>query len=119
MRLWRGEYSLPVAFWAFWVLGYFVLRIPLFLALIWLARSFPSLRSFPAVFGQCLELAYLILTSVGVWRSATAYKPTAKLTVGFTTLDWGLLAKVAVIIWDLRYAYIVTARWAGRLAGSA
>ena len=87
-KLWRGQYSLPVTFWIFYVLGYFgsvgltMLVSPIFQTQPWRWLSV-----------IVLVAPYCIVTTVGVLRSADAY-PLAR--------GWPVLAKIAVCLWDAR-----------------
>ncbi len=66
-RLWRGDYSLPLTYWVFGVVGNVGLSIPMNLI---------SPDSDPLIFYSLLTLVfvYSILVSVGIWRSATKYQ---------------------------------------------
>lgn len=44
IKLWRGGYSLPKAFWGFWALGYFVGRFILLFAASAMTGAFPQMR---------------------------------------------------------------------------
>jgi uncharacterized membrane protein (DUF485 family) len=68
-RLWRGTYSLGIAFWGFYCLGSL---------LVWFAAAFLSFgsRSLHAhvigfLFGLLVLWSYWIIASIGVWRSAS------------------------------------------------
>ena len=75
-KLWRGQYSLPITYWGFGVLGTLVLR-----AATWLLP--PTItNAIAAVVALCF---YLIVVQVGVWRAASAHKG---------PVVWAWLAKV-------------------------
>jgi hypothetical protein len=69
-RFWRGQCSLPLSFWGFYVLGWPAACVALTLA----AVSFFLLHMHPV--GRVLQLgyfAYPFWAGIGVWRSAKAY----------------------------------------------
>jgi hypothetical protein len=89
-KLWLGLYSLPITFWDFYVFGYFIVaRLLLFVLASWLLKSAPQLHPALAIFGQCIDVVYLPITSGGVWRSADVHKAAVKLTVGFSKYEYG------------------------------
>lgn len=67
LKLWKGDYSLPITYWVFGVVGNLSLSIPLNLI---------SLETNPILFYSLLTLVfvYSILVSVGIWRSASKYQ---------------------------------------------
>ena len=79
-KLWKGEVALVVAYWAYGVLGNIALRV---LAIF--APPLPVVQ-IPLV---CLALAYLIVTSVGIWRSAGRYSGQK---------IWAVLARIVVAV---------------------
>jgi hypothetical protein len=90
-KLWRGQYSLWITFWIFYVAGYF-------------ASSFLSIFVSPVFSTQpwrilcviALIVPYNIVSTVGVLRSADAYP---------LTRWWPNLAKIAVGLWDTHIAW--------------
>jgi hypothetical protein len=96
-KLWWGLYPLPMTFWGYFVFGYFVGRLLLFFLALWIVKSLPQLRPILIIFGQCIDVTYLIIVSVGVWRSADAYKGAS---------GWANLAKVAVVLWTGKWLYV-------------
>lgn len=90
-KLWRGQYSLRVTFWIFYIFGYFasvVLNMfvsPIFNTQPWRALSVTA-----------LILPYNIASTVGVLRSADAYP---------LTRWWPNLAKIAVCLWESRIVW--------------
>lgn len=80
-KLWRGDFSLPISYWLFGVLGNAVLSIPIgFTA--WLN---PILAWTLAA----VTIIYGILVNVGIWRSSTKYQGNK---------IWAVLAKIAVVL---------------------
>ncbi len=81
-KLWRGDYSLPITYWVFGVIGNVGLSIPMNLI---------NPDSNPLAFYSLLALVfvYSILVSVGIWRSATKYQ-------GLSL--WKYLAKFVAIL---------------------
>jgi hypothetical protein len=67
-KLWRGVYPLHVAFWIFYVIGYFVAMIVGGLLLFFLTPY--GLRPIGFILGLFLALAYMLIATVGVWQSA-------------------------------------------------
>jgi hypothetical protein len=81
-KLWRGDYSLPITYWVFGVIGNVGLSIPMNLI---------SPDSNTLAFYSLLALVFIysILVSVGIWRSATKYR-------GLSL--WKYLAKFVAIL---------------------
>jgi hypothetical protein len=98
-RHWRGQFSLPVAYWIMGFLGgIFITIIMLFLSEL----LSPTFDFVPWRFLAVVVLAWTVIAAVsvwqcvGIWRSATRYRATrAKLNKG--TL-WAGLAKGAVVL---------------------
>jgi len=73
-RLWRGKYPLSVAFWLFYCVGLFACMflsgLLVFLALeIFVSSGFDA-RPIARVTALTLLYCYLLIATVGVWRSA-------------------------------------------------
>jgi hypothetical protein len=68
--LWWGRYSLPQAFWGFYILGSVVAFICCGLILVASYRLQAGTIGF--ILGFALLNGYWILAAVGVWRSASA-----------------------------------------------
>jgi hypothetical protein len=67
-KLWRGEYSLPLAFLGFFVFGMWA---ALFVAAVVLFVFYQlQLHTFGAAVACLLIASYWFITSVGAWRSA-------------------------------------------------
>lgn len=81
-KLWRGEYSLPITYWVFGVLGNIFLGPPL---------NFIDPIASPVLFYSLLSLitVYSVIVAVGIWRSATKYHG---------LLLWKYLAKIVAVI---------------------
>ena len=103
-KLWRGEYSLPLAFLGFFVFGMwaalFAAAIVLF---IFYQLVLPSVGSATAFL---LMASYWFVASVGVWRSAKA---------SVTSDSWvsrieGFAARGVVL---LLAAYVLWSLWSG------
>ena len=94
-RLWRGEFSLRVSFWIFYVLGYLIsvglssVISPLFHIQPWRLLSV-----------LILIIPYNIVSTVGVLRSANAY-PSAK--------SWSFFTQIAVCLWEARIVWSLAA----------
>lgn len=69
-KLWRGQYSLPVAFWKFFILGIFLAQ---FIAgLIGILFYFVGMPQVTQPLFNIATVVYPIFAAVGVWRSANA-----------------------------------------------
>lgn len=81
-KLWKGDFSLPVTYWVFGVLGNIGLSIPLNLV---------SPVGNPALFYSLFAFVfvYSIVVAVGIWRSASKYQGLAL---------WKYLAKFIAIL---------------------
>ena len=89
-RLWRGEESLPRAFWEY---------VILYGTLINIITSAGTLAALALGFSGAIVLAvhvlpipYNVFVAVAVWRSAQRYEGPP---------EWSLLARIAVIVWGL------------------
>ena len=97
-KLWRGEYTLPVAFWGFfcggliaWILVFFlVFAAGRFVFYLTLGADPTSLA---LIVCSVVFHAYLIMASVGVWRSAEPYWTSA------SGRFWAGAARVVVAMW--------------------
>lgn len=71
-KLWRGEHSLPKAFWLFFILGNFVLGP--FIAIV-VGAPFILLNQRQTIFFVffVVGIIYAVFSAVGVWRSANMY----------------------------------------------
>jgi hypothetical protein len=102
-KLWRGRYSLAVAFWVFYALGYLIsvglvtLISPLIVAYPWRPIAVAA-----------LILPYNAVATVGVWRSADAH-PDQR--------NWPAFAKIAVFCWEA-LVILSFARGTARLIGA-
>jgi hypothetical protein len=108
-RFWRGQYSLPRSFWAFYVLGWPIACIGLTLAAI----PFFLLHVHP--FGGILQIGYLLYplwAGVGVWRSARAYPFTG------AARFWAWAAQGVVGFFGLAILIQAASGGAVRLAGA-
>jgi hypothetical protein len=95
-KLWRGRYPLPDVFFNFYVLG----NAPLFIVSLMMLNLTPHLFSFfkPTISDLIIQslsmlifYPYLVISSVGVWRSATVY----------SAVPWhAVAAQIVVIIVD-------------------
>ena len=86
-KLWNGQYSLLVTFWLFG----FLIHTTMNAIVIAFEVDYPTIISIFAIFG----LAYLVITWVGIWRSATIYQAD-KVTLRERSL-WGYAAKGVVV----------------------
>ena len=70
-KLWRGQYSLPKAFWGFYILGQIACFVLLAIILLISYRSHLGTLGF--IFGFLIVSGYWINAAVGVRRSASSY----------------------------------------------
>ena len=70
-RLWQGKYTLPVAFWGFYCAGPASCLVVsgAIVALGWWLDARPIARAI----ALALTYGYLVIATVGVWRSAGPY----------------------------------------------
>lgn len=115
-KLWSGEFRLVTAFWVFFVLGPFIgiLLAVIVLATFELIFPIPIFRLIGYALGLLAATSYMVIASVGVWRSANAYP--------YTGL-WPGLAKICVLleaanmVWNLTHerGHIIMSHLAGTL----
>jgi hypothetical protein len=88
--LWRGELELPRAFWDGAIIyGSLLNLVTSFAAFALLTTDLPAILAV-AVFLS--PAPYNLLTTIGVWRSASRYRGPA---------HWPTLARIAVIVWAI------------------
>lgn len=99
-RLWQGKYSLPVTFWMFYVAGGIACTVlsgfiillgweTVFLGWSFDARPIARATVLPLLYG------YLLIATVGVWRSAG---PAWTSPIWLSRI-WAAAARVAVAAW--------------------
>ncbi|MGO4716252.1 GYF domain-containing protein [Bradyrhizobium sp. 2TAF24] len=98
-RNWRGDFSLPVSYWVFGILGNIaILLVPYGLSLTPGVKSgFHPLALFVAFVGMWLAIAVISLWQwVSVWRSAGRY--IADRRAAGRAAPWGYIARVMVFV---------------------
>jgi hypothetical protein len=91
-RLWSGEYSLPVAFWGFYVFGFVGLIV---LGAVILLTSYAlHLGTIGFIIFFLISASYLFISCVGVWRSA---KKNFASPIWISKM-WGFGARVIVLL---------------------
>src|SRR5438445_5298384 len=101
-KLWRGEYSLPLAFLGFFVFGMWA---ALFVAAVVLFVFYQlQLYTFGAAVAFLFIASYWLITSVGVWRSA---RPSTA-SDGWANRIEGLAARGVIL---LLAAYVLWSLW--------
>jgi hypothetical protein len=102
-KLWRGEYSLPLAFWGFYCVGWF----PAYLVagfILAASHLILHLRPLGLIAGIALLSAYWLVVTVGVWQSAGPYWASPI----WMSKIWGAGARIVVLLmaakWILRMA---------------
>jgi hypothetical protein len=73
-KLWGGQYSLGRAFWVFYVLGFPICW--LIAGILYAPFFFLHVRTIGFIVALLFFCFYLVVSSVGVWRSANAYQST-------------------------------------------
>lgn len=99
-RHWRGELSLPVAYWIVGLLTNALVAISVAVVIAWTSSTtYEPIRIFATVL-VVWSIASLAITwqLVGVWRAATAYIANRK------NGSWGYLAKLAIVLGAFRFA---------------
>lgn len=100
-KLWRGKYSLPQAFWIFYV-GLSSLSIVVAMPILAISMNVSDrLYSFAYEAIAIIRIILLIWTSVGVWRSARSYVASP---VRISQI-WGYVARVTVVYWAGRVVW--------------
>lgn len=98
-RNWRGEYSLPVAYWVFGILGNIaILLVPYGISLAPGVKSgFSPLPLFVAFSGMWFAIAVIQMWQwVSVWRSAGRYIATRRASGRIA--PWGYVARIMVFL---------------------
>jgi hypothetical protein len=91
-KLWWGQYSLPMAFWGFYVFGWLAILILFFIILI-ASYSFHS-GTVGFILGIIVLNCYWLMAIVGVWRSANAASKVSPI--------WPLAAKAVICLSVIR-----------------
>lgn len=100
-KIWRGDMPLATMFWVFFLIIPAILRVILLVSgFVTIADNENSAGHSILVIGLlgALMLAYYIFVFIGTWRSATAYSKERGGFFGKSGLDWGVIAKVAMIL---------------------
>jgi hypothetical protein len=97
-KLWNGEYSLPVTFWGFYV-GVSILSLLAAIPIL-LASYRLNVSVYSAI--AAIRLVFLILVTVGVWRSA-GHSIASPI---WMSRFWGVAARVVVTLWLCRVVWI-------------
>jgi len=104
-RLWQGKYALPVTFWLFYCVGLFACMvlsgILIFLGFaISLSAGFDA-RPIARAAALALAYAYLLIATVGVWRSAG---PGLASPIWLSRI-WAVAARFVVAVWIAMIAF--------------
>jgi hypothetical protein len=99
-KLWWGQYSLPKTFWVFYVLGN-LLVIMLSATIMFVLLHYIRLGAVGLILGIATTNCYLILATVGVWRSAGA----GMASPIWMHRIWAALARGVVCIWAARIVW--------------
>ncbi len=100
-KIWNGDYPLPVMFWGLFLLVPTVLRVILMVSgFVTIADETNSTGHDVLVIGlmASLLLAYYIFVFIGTWRSASKYSKSKSGFFGSNGVDWGRIAKGAMVI---------------------
>jgi hypothetical protein len=94
-KLWRGEFSLPAAFWLFFAVGNFIVIPIVTFAFLWVLLWFVDAMPGPVkVAIVAAWWVYFAITVVGVWRSA---KSNVASPIRLSRV-WGYAARCVVLI---------------------
>lgn len=98
-RLWQGQYSLPIAFWVFYWAG----LVACFIASGFVIVLSESLHARSVAFAVCLTLTwfYMVVASVGVWRSAAPYWTSPI----WMRRIWAAAARLIIVGWIAKIAF--------------
>jgi hypothetical protein len=107
-KLWRGEYTLPVAFWGFYCGGLLtgvLVSLLMFIAdrLVFYADLVVDPIPIASIVWDVLFWAYLVVASVAVWRSADPYWVSP---IGMRRF-WAGAARVFVVVWIANVARVL------------
>lgn len=80
VKLWRGEYGLPMTYWVYGWVASFIWSLPI---------SFVTPGSLPAIITVITLLIWMVVWGVGVWNAASKFEG--------STL-WAFLAKAHVVL---------------------
>ena len=104
-RLWQGKYALPVTFWLFYCVGLFACMflsgILVFLGLEISSSSGFDARPIARASGLALVYGYLLIATVGVWRSAG---PDLASPIWLSRI-WAGAARLVVAAWVAMIAF--------------
>jgi hypothetical protein len=92
-KLWSGKFSLPIAFWLFYFLGTFGCFL-IAGTILFFSRSINA-RPLAFLFVFALICGYLLVASVGVWRSAAPYWTSPI----WMRRMWAAAARIIVAAW--------------------
>jgi hypothetical protein len=98
-RLWQGKFSLPMTFWGFYCAGLIACFV-LSGMILFLGRVFGT-RSIAFALGLALTYGYLVVATVGVWRSAG---PSWASPIWLSRI-WAAAARLWVIGWIANVAF--------------
>lgn len=85
-KLWRGDVSLVVTFWVWYIFLSLIVSVIHDVVVLWLS-GYPAIVLVVVVLLDLMILLYLVFITVAVWRSATKYQG---------KYIWELLAKTLI-----------------------
>lgn len=85
-KIWNGKLPLFKVYWIYGVLGGLIIRLIVEGSYNLISLQYLSVFSYTLI---TLVLAYQLLLSVGIWRSASAYQGSK---------DWAVLAKIVAVV---------------------
>lgn len=100
--IWRGEAPLAKVYWFYGAIGsflFFLVPTTLLAGSTLLAFENPAMLAFLAIYGLGFAPTYIVIISVGIWRSANVYQGRAL---------WGLLAKVSVVLGIIEAVQVIS-----------
>ena len=99
-KLWRGQYSLPMAFLGFFIFGSWAATLVAFLVVVVFAQL-PAVFMLGVSLSALILTAYWLLASVGVWRSAAK----SIVSDNWVSQVEGYLARGVVLLLNFYFAW--------------
>ncbi len=98
-KLWQGKYALPVAFWGFYCAGLiacvFLAGLIMVIGRLFSLGGLVDARPIAIAIGLALSYSYLLIATVGVWRSAGPYWASPI----WISRIWAAAARLLVVGW--------------------
>lgn len=92
INIWQGKLSLSRTFWLVFIIGGGILSLPSYLITDPVIDNASDLTNLVFILIFIFQYTYLIFAYVGVWRSASSYKPKKK------QWPWGTITQVYIVL---------------------